>query len=461
MSRIRSALGRLRPGLSRRGFRIAYGVVILLSVAWIASAALGGGLSTASADAVPTPEPRDNVTVIAESGRAGTLVAYNPDGGLLYYNNSRTKYWDVDRVEGTRATVEYPATDTLHSEGPACNSPPCAHNYVERANLTTGETEVVFERVVRKEHAGEWHDHERINETHVLIADILHDEVYIVDTETGTVEWLWNAQSDFDPATSGGPYPKDWTHLNDVEVLDDGRVMVSLRNHDQVVFIEPGEGVQHDWTLGRDGAHDILYEQHNPDYIPEENGGPAVLVSDSENGRVIEYQRENGEWRKTWQWSDEQMQWPRDADRLPNGNTLIVDSHGHRVLEVTPGGDVEWSVGSTMPYDAERLGTGDESTAGESAARLGLTSRSGGDGLGRGLSSPFDFVANFLFWLLPSRVVNAVYFVSPVWMGPAEFGAALVGVLSALTWIGSEAGWYLRDAGVRLRSPVYRTDTEE
>jgi hypothetical protein len=74
----------------------------------------------------------------------------------------------------------------------------------------------------------------------------------------------------------------------------------------------------------------LFYEQHNPDYIPEERGGPAVLVADSENGRVVEYGRTpgngtpvtDGTWERTWQWRDGRLQWPRDADRLPNGGWL-------------------------------------------------------------------------------------------------------------------------------------------
>lgn len=31
--------------------------------------------------------------------------------------------------------------------------------------------------------------------------------------------------------------------------LDDGRVMISLRNQDQVVFVDPGRGLQESWTL--------------------------------------------------------------------------------------------------------------------------------------------------------------------------------------------------------------------
>ena len=463
LQRGRALLSGAGDALTRNRIRVALVLVLLLSAGVIVAGATGDGLSTASAEAAPEAPPADNITVITESGRAGTLIAYDTDGSVLHYKDERTKYFDVDEVENTSATVEYTATDTIHTSGPYCDSPPCARNVIERANLTTGETEVIVERYNHQETAGEWHDHVRVNETHVLIADILYDRVYMLNTETGIIEWEWDAQADFDPAESGGSFMTDWTHLNDVSLLEDGRIMASLRNHDRVVFIDPKTGVQEDWTLGEEDNYDILYEQHNPDYIPESEGGPAVVVADSENNRIKEFQRVDGEWEQSWEWADSQIQWPRDADRLPNGNTLITDTHGNRVMEVDQNGEVVWEVGSTLPYEAERLGTGSESEGGESAERLGLESRTPSDSAGDesegGLSfDPLTGIGYFLEDLLPHRIVNGIYFAMPVWFGAPQFAAAGVGLLVGLGWVGTEVRWQLRDAGVRFRLPVYRED---
>lgn len=324
-------------------------------------------------------------------------------------------------------------------------------------NLETGETEVLFERVNHQETAGEWHDFDRVNDTHAVIADMLYDEVYMVNLETESVTWLWDAQSDFSVDESGGAFPRDWTHLNDVELLDDGRVMASLRNHDRVVFIEPGQGVQKDWTLGEENNYNILNEQHNPDYIPAERGGPAVVVADSENNRIKEFQRQDGEWVQSWEWSDSQMQWPRDADRLPNGNTLISDSHGNRVFEVNQDGEIVWEVPSTLPYEAERLGTGSESANGRSADSLNLTSRGAtsveADG---GASSPFLWVADVIESIFPHRWTNGIYFAAPVWFGGAEFGAVTIILLTGIVWVGTEIRWQVRDRGIRVQLSIER-----
>ncbi|SFS88643.1 aryl-sulfate sulfotransferase [Halostagnicola kamekurae] len=464
----------VRSIVSRNRVRIVFVALILLSAGVVVNGATEDGISTASQSAVPEAPATENHTVVTESGRAGTITVYSPDGEVEYYNNSRTKYFDVDPIEGEPMTIEYTATDTIHSEGPTCGEPPCARNVIERLDLTEEDPtpEVIYKRYDYKESAGEWHDSTRINETHVAIADIVADQVFIVNTETEVVEWLWDAQSDY-PIDEGGSYPGDWAHINDVEYIDEGqhegRLMVSLRNQDQVVFLDRDEGLVEDWTLGEEDNYDIQYEQHNPDYIPESQGGPAVIVADSENGRIQEFQREDGEWNRSWEWQDDRIQWPRDADRLPNGNTLIADSHGNRVFEVNESGDIVWEVPSTLPYEAERLETGAESEGGQSAAELGLESRTeedeggggGGDSGGGGLSidfNPIEYLGNVLESVLPHRIYNGMLYASPIWMGSTEFAAIGLGLLTGMIWVGTEIRWQLRDAGVRFRVPVYRRD---
>ena len=117
---------------------MVFAVIILLSATVVASASTGG-ISTTSKEDVPETPPTENCTVVTESGRAGTITAYAPDGEIIYYNNTRTKYFDVDPVEGDPLTVEYTATDTIHTEGPTCGDPPCTRNIIERADFETGE----------------------------------------------------------------------------------------------------------------------------------------------------------------------------------------------------------------------------------------------------------------------------------------------------------------------------------
>lgn len=96
-------------------------------------------------------------------------------------------------------------------------------------------------------------------------------------------------ESAFDPASTSGN-SDDWAHLNDVEILSDGTHMLSPRNHDRVIFVHPGEGLLEGRTLGEEDNYDILYEQHNLDYLTGNDGTHSVLVAYSHNNRVVEFE---------------------------------------------------------------------------------------------------------------------------------------------------------------------------
>ena len=432
--------------------------LVLLSGGTIATAAYygvdtdpDGAAFTEGEQAV---EPRDGLTVVTTSQYGDNfMVAFASNGSVLYYDDRYAIYDEIKHVPGTSATVVVVATRNLDRQ--RCHATTrCNRNVIERVNLSTGERERLHERVNPRSR-NQWHAVDLIDDTHLLVGDIAYDRVFVVDTETGLIEWEWEAQRDF-PLSGGGIYPGDWTHLNDVEYLGDGRVMVSLRNQDQVVFIDMEEGLQEGWTLGSDDDHGTLYEQHNPDYIPESGGGPAVLVADSERNRIVEYQRGNGTWRQTWEWSDVRMQWPRDADRLANGNTLVVDSNGARVFELDPAGEIVWQIDIKGAYDAEHIPVDDEGGEPQTAERLGLPNRTDGD------SSPREVVGeprktpkrslSVLSAVIPGPVLNGVLYVLPQWFGLAQLGATLLGITTAIGWAALELHWL----GYRLRSPFTR-----
>ena len=226
--------------------------------------------------------------------------------------------------------------------------------------------------------------------------------------------------------------------------------MLSPRNHDQVVFVKPGEGLQPEWTLGADDNHQILFEQHNPDYIPEDRGGPAVLVADSKNNRV------NGSWEQSWVWADSKLQWPRDADRLPNGHTLITDSNGTRVIVVAKNGSIVWQTTIGLPYEAEQF-PGDEST-GPSARSANLTSlaptsedAAGNEQANNSPNIPiYGRIARAILGHLPGTLENGLLFIFPSWVGPVQIVSALGCVGTIIMWFAIEA----RHGIIQLRSPI-------
>jgi hypothetical protein len=138
------------------------------------------------------------------------------------------------------------------------------------------------------------------------------------------------------------------------------------------------------------------------------------------------------------------MQWARDADRLPNGHTLVTDSNGDRVFEIGTDGEVVWSATVGFPYESERLGTGDESAGGESAAALELPSRSPDASDATGWAR--------LEGALPTKIVNGISYLFPRWVGAAEGLALLVLAVALPAWLTVE---YRRaDVSVGVRSPL-------
>ena len=134
------------------------------------------------------------------------------------------------------------------------------------------------------------------------------------------------------------------------------------------------------------------------------------------------------------------MQWTRDADRLPNGHTLLTDSNGDRVFEVNERGDEGWSVDVGFPYEAERFETGDESSRGQSARSAGIASSRVG---------PIEEAWLGVKSVLASPTFQALYYVSPRWMRSTDIAAALLLGLGAVGWIVTEA-WWMISARTRL-----------
>ena len=394
----------------------------------------------------PMAEPRNGTTVVTtQSVRAsllkgddGELVAYDAAGRVRYFDDDANDYWDVDPLPGAPDRIVYVAT----YPDPAGSG---VLNAIETVDLGTGEVRRLYANVTG---GGRWHDVDRLSPTEYAVADIARDSVQVVNVTTGETVWTWDARDTYPPSAGGDP-DHDWTHMNDAEVLPDGDLLASVRNMDQIVRIDRETGVVANWTLGSDDAHGVLHEQHNPDFIPPEDGGPSLLVADSDNDRIVEYHRTEGEWERTWTYAAG-LSWPRDADRLPNGHTLITDTRNDRVVEVDGDGQVVWSVDAHRPYEAERLDTGPESAGGPAVEPATDTSTSGdgevaADGSGGGDAGTGGFSPARLLWVvLPTPLVAAVRWVLPPWMHLPEM-AVLGGTVAVVgVWFGWELSIHRR-----------------
>jgi hypothetical protein len=259
-----------------------------------------------------------------------------------------------------------------------------------------------------------------------------------VDRETEEIVWEWHASEFYDPPAE--PLERDWLHINDVDRIGQGRYLVSVRNANQLLILERGDGVVEVINEDREDPNDencrgtrdnqlvgpdpqcgdtaVLNHQHNPQWL---GGSPArVLVADSENDRVVELERqENGSW--TVAWTDYgangyRYDWPRDADRLPNGNTLVLDTRNQRLVEIGPNGSTMWATSiPAQSYAAVRAGT-------EYPANGTLPHYTHSDGEQRPLSQPFEAVS-----LAFGAVQHVGGGIIPPWFTEISFLATLLG----------------------------------
>lgn len=333
--------------------RVLLGILVLGSLILAFSRPVVGGADIGANPCVGTVEERpDGTTLLTIQGaRRGEktpalLVSVAPDGSVIGVHNDtalgRRWSYDIDPMANGRllhATTE-PGISVFEIIDPG-----------------TGDL-VDVEKIPTVLDA---HDVDRLDENEYVMIDKgpNRDRVLIYNVTTNRIVWQWRFDHAY-PRTGGGDYgSSDWTHVNDVDVVRGG-FLLSVRNFDQVILLNRTTK-QIEWQLGDDDEFSTMSYQHNPQLLIGPDGNPVVLIADSENNRVVEYERREGKWVRTWELMGGGLNEPRDADRLPNGNTLITDRFGHRVLEVTPTGRVVWEFYAPwQPYDAERYLLGDE-----------------------------------------------------------------------------------------------------
>jgi hypothetical protein len=191
--------------------------------------------------------------------------------------------------------------------------------------------------------AGTEHDGDKINGD------------YLVErTKEGKTVWEWRAwehmEPDAYPITSPSDSRSEWTHANGIAELPDGNILLSFRNISTVVRINRRDG-SIDWKLGAPP----LSGQHAPTPLPNGNillfdNGPfradtgaqpfsrALEIDPNTNQIVWKYQDGTGPGSNHFFFSSRIS----NAQRLPNGNTLINEGLYGRFFEVTTEGDVVW-----------------------------------------------------------------------------------------------------------------------
>lgn len=410
----------------RRGLVLIGAGVLLIAVAFGAGWALAP-----DTDRVSEEYDADNATILVGvqgPGPNGNVTALDGHGNVRWSIGDIISYQNVQMLENGSVLATF-AAGGYEECGPY--EPPCKRTGV-RIIDPQPEPSVEYEwsYPVRTRKDSEVHDAELLENGNILVADMEWESIFTYDPKTGERVWTWNASDHYEAPED--PTQEDWLHLNDADYIGDDRFIVSIRNENQLLIVERGEGVVE--VINEDGDEALLNQQHNPHWI----GDGAVVVADSENHRVVELHRNEstGEWEEAWSVAKVgglAFDWPRDADRLPNGNTLVTDSRNNRVVEIRPNGSVVAShTVPSLPYEADRLPYGEQPADTESLEPYGIDREADLGVLDRKIP---------VLWLLLAGAREIIAL--PFWVSEVH---VLVVLLASLLWL--RGGYLLVRAGV-------------
>ena len=178
---------------------------------------------------------------------------------------------------------------------------------------------------------------------------------YLLEMTTdGRTVWEWRAWEHMDPdeyvITSPSDSRQEWMHGNGVEELPDGNLLLSFRNISAVVRINRRTGAI-DWKIGAP----LLAGQHAPTLLANghillfDNGPFRADTGSQPFSRILEINPATKD--VVWKYQDGTSPGSShfffssrvsNAQRLPNGNTLVDEGLYGRMFEVTMDGDVVW-----------------------------------------------------------------------------------------------------------------------
>jgi hypothetical protein len=190
------------------------------------------------------------------------------------------------------------------------------------------------------------------------------DEIQEITPEKKVV-WSWIAHEHLDPETdiSCPLCPRvEWTHAVSCLELRDGNILVCFRKNDSIVIFKRETGE----ILWRWGKGELSHPQQASVL---DNGN--ILIFDSgyhhaginmANSRIVEVVPYTGQ--IVWSYAEGASQLfyssgLSNAQRLPNGNTLVCEGVCGRLFEVTPEGFPVWEYinqlsGTTSPISVAR-----------------------------------------------------------------------------------------------------------
>ncbi len=168
----------------------------------------------------------------------------------------------------------------------------------------------------------------------------------VVEIEPTTQRVVWS----YDSATRGGNAEKK-VEVHSFQPLPSGNVLIAESGPGRLIEVDRLGRIQREIALKLDRPH-----PHTDTRLVRQLDGGNVLVAHEGDGVVREYEGATG--KVVWEYDvpmfgkDPEGGHGPDAfgdkcfaaERLANGNTLVATGNGHSLIEVTPGGEIAWSL---------------------------------------------------------------------------------------------------------------------
>lgn len=178
------------------------------------------------------------------------------------------------------------------------------------------------------------HDADRLSNGNTIVVYGNNDEKTDAQVKevnsAGKIVWSWKANTYFDTENYTSIYNQGWTHTNAVVRMKNNNTLISPRNFGVLVEID-SEG-----SVVRIIGEGLFRDQHDPEVL---SNGNILIANHGIPQSAIEIDPNTSE--VLWEYEMPDSSNPvRDANRLPNGNTLITGTT--QIVEVTTEGEIVW-----------------------------------------------------------------------------------------------------------------------
>ena len=192
------------------------------------------------------------------------------------------------------------------------------------------------------------HDVDRLPNGNTLYVRGWEDkgDLHVIEIDrSGKMVWSWDGLAHYDRRPYVGIEDQGWMHVNSVTRLANNNTMISIRNFNTVAEVTPDGNVINETLfppkpMPLKKRLGLRAHPHDPEY--QQNGN--ILVALTGSNKLLEVPSAGGP--PVWKWEHPNGKRPvasmRDANRLPNGNTLIVERDA--ITEITPQGKTVWQL---------------------------------------------------------------------------------------------------------------------